>query len=143
LWSKGSFWSSNGHGFSFVKGGGFVGLGGRSLRSCTKGCGDVGGDPNNFIGSSLGNVDGDGVLDVWIGALGGVGSMGDFVGGGVVSSLGPLGDGDGDGDARFRKCSFLMGEENSSEDEEHKLIVWFDQSGLTLMRAVLRMGRDG
>lgn len=113
------------------------------MRSWTKGCGDVGGDRNNSIGSSLGSVDidGDGVLDVWIGALGGVGSMGDFVGGGVVSSLGPLGD--GDGDARFRKCSFLMGEENSSEDEELKLIVWFDQSGLTLIRAVLRMGRDG
>ena len=124
-----------------MKGGGFVGLGGSSLRSCTNGCGDVGGDPKNSIGSSLGNGDGDGVLDGWVGALGGVGSMGDFVGGGVVSSLGLLGD--GDGDARFRKCSFFMGEENSSEDEEVKLIVWFDQSGLTLMRAVLRMGRDG
>ena len=141
MWSQGSFWLSNGLGFSFVKGGGFVDLGGRSLRSYTKGCGDVGGDPNNSIGSSLGSVDGDGVLDVWIGALGGVGSMGDFVGGGVVSSLGSLGD--KDGDARFRKCSFLISEENSSEDEELKLIVWFDQSGLTLMRAVLRTGRDG
>ena len=100
-----------------MKGGGFVGLGGRSLRSCTNGCCDVGGDPNNSIGSSLCGSGGDGVLDVWIGALGGVGSMGDFVGGGVVSSFGPLGDGDGDGDARFRKCSFFMGEENSSEDE--------------------------
>ena len=67
--------------------------------------------------------------------------MGDFVGGGVVSSLGSLGD--GDGDTRFRKCSFLMGEENSSEEEEVKLIVWFDQSGLTLMRAVFLTGRDG
>ena len=111
------------------------------MRSWTKGCGDVGGDSDNSIGSSLGSVCGDGVLDVWIGALGGVGSMGDFVGGGVVSLLGPWGD--GDGDATFSKCSFLMGEENSSEDEELKLIVWFDQSGLTLMRAVLRMGRDG
>ena len=44
---------------SFVKGFGFVDLGGRSLRSCTKGCGDVGGDPNNSIGSSLGSVGGD------------------------------------------------------------------------------------
>ena len=80
-------------------------------------------------------------MDVWIGALGGVGSMGDFVGGGVVSSFGPLGD--GVGDARFKKCSFLMGEENSSEDEELRLIVWCEQIGFTLMRAVLRMGRDG
>ena len=111
------------------------------MRSWTKGCGEVGGDPNNSIGSIFGNGDGDGVLDGWVGALGGVGSMGDFVGGGVVSSLGSLGD--GDGDARFRKCSFLMGEENLSEDEEVKLIVWFDQSGLTLMRVVLRTGRDG
>jgi hypothetical protein len=141
LWLKDSFWSRNNLGVSFVKGGGCVGLGGRSLRSWTKGCGDVGGDPNNSIGSSLGNGDGDGVLDGWVGALGGVGSMGDFVGGGVVSSLGSLGD--GDGDARFRKCSFLIGEVNSSEDEEVKLIVWFDQSGLTLTRAVLRTGRDG
>ena len=67
--------------------------------------------------------------------------MGDFVGGGVVSSLGSLGN--GDGDARFRKCSFLIGEENSSEDEEVKLIVWLDQSSLKLMCAVLRTGRDG
>ena len=51
-----------------------------------KGCGDVGGDPNNSIGSSLGGSCGDRVLDGWVGALGGVGSMGDFVGGGVVSS---------------------------------------------------------
>ena len=86
-----------------------------------QGCGDVGGDPNNSIGSSLGWSGGDGVLDVWIGALGGVGSMGVFVGGGVVSSLGPFGD--GDGDARFKKYSFLMGEENSSEDEELRLMV--------------------
>jgi hypothetical protein len=122
-----------------VKGGGCVGLGGRSLRSCTNGCGDVGGDPNSSIGSSLGNGDGDGVLDGWVGALGGVGSMGDFVGGGVVSSLGSLGN----GDARFRKCLFLIGEVNSSEDEEVKLIMWLDQSGLTLIRAVFRTGRDG
>ena len=46
-----------------MKGGGFVGLGGRSLRSWTKGCGDVGADPNNSIGSSLGNDDGNGVLE--------------------------------------------------------------------------------
>ena len=63
-----------------------VDLGGRSLRSSMKGCGDVGGDPNSSIGSSLGCSGGDGVLDVWIGALGGVGSIVDFVGGGVVSS---------------------------------------------------------
>ena len=98
-----------------------VDLGGRSFRSSMKGCGDVGGDPNNSIGSSLGGSGGDGVLDGWVGALGGVGSMGDFVGGGVVSSLGSFGD--GDGDARLRKCSFLIGEENSSEDEELRLIV--------------------
>ena len=41
----------------------------------------------------------------------------------MVSLLGPLGDGDGDGDARLIKCSFLIGEENSSEDEELRLIV--------------------
>ena len=54
----------------------------------------MGGDPNNSIGSIFGNGDGDGVLDGWVGALGGVGSMGDLVGGGV-SSFGSLGDGDG------------------------------------------------
>ena len=64
--------------------------------------------------------------------------MGDFVGGGVVSSLG-----DGDGDARFRKCSFFIGEVNSSEDEELRLMDWLDQSGLTLIRAVFRTGLDG
>ena len=40
--------------------------------------------------------------------------MGDLVGGGVTS-FGCLGD--GDGDARFKKCSFFMGEVNSSEYE--------------------------
>jgi hypothetical protein len=67
--------------------------------------------------------------------------MGDFVGGGVVSSLGSLGD--GDRDERFRKCSFLIGEVNSSEDEELRLMDWLDQSGLTLIRAVFRTGHDG
>ena len=117
MWLKCSFWSRIDLG---EKGGGCEGLGGRSFRSWTKGCGDVGGDPNNSIGSSFGNGDGDGVLDGWVGALGGVGSMGDFVGGGV-SSLGSLDD--GDGDARFRKCSFLIGEVKSSEDEELRLMV--------------------
>lgn len=141
MWLKDSFWSRNDLGVSFGKVGGCDGLGGRSLISWTKGCGDVGGDPNNSIGSSLGNGDGDGVLNGWVGALGGVGSMGDFVGGGVVSSLGSLGD--GDGDARFKKCSFLIGEVNSSEDEELRLMDWIDHSGLTLIRAVFRRGRDG
>ena len=50
--------------------------------------------------------------------------------------------GDGDGDARFKKCSFFIGEVNSSEDEELRLIDWLDQSGLALIRAVLRMGRE-
>ena len=45
-----------------------------------------------------------------MGALGGVGSMGVVVGGGVVSSLGCFGD--GVGEAKFKKCSFLIGEEN-------------------------------
>ena len=99
----------------------------------------MGGDPNNFIGSILGNGDGDGVLDCWVGALGGVGSMGDLVGGGVIT-FGSFGD--GDGDARFKKCSFFIGEVNSSEDEELRLMDWLDHSGFTLIRAVLRMGRD-
>jgi hypothetical protein len=76
-------------------------------------------------------------LDGWVGALGEVGSMGDFVSGGV-SSLG-----DGDGDARFRKYSFLIGEVNSSEDEELRLMDCVDQSGLTLIRVVFRTGLDG
>ena len=67
--------------------------------------------------------------------------MGDFVGGGLVSSLGSLGD--GVGVERFRKCSLLMGEKNSSEDEELMVIVWWEQICFTLMRAVLLMGRDG
>ena len=67
--------------------------------------------------------------------------MGDFVGGGVVSTLGSFGD--GDGDARLRKCSFLIGEVNSSEDEEVRLMGWLDHSGLTLIRAVFRTGLDG
>ena len=56
-----------------------------------------------------------------MGALGGVGSTDVVVGGGVVSSLGFVGD--GVGEAKFNKCSFLIGEENSSEDEEAKLMV--------------------
>ena len=36
-----------------------------------------------------------------------------------------------------------MGEENSSEDDELRLIVLWQQIGLTLMRAVLLMIRDG
>ena len=56
-------------------------------------------------------------------------------------SQGPFGD--GDGVARFKKCSFLIGEENSSEDEELRSMVVLDGMGLTLIRAVLRMGRDG
>ena len=116
MWLKSSFWSRIDLG---EKGGGCEGLGGRSFRSWTKGCGDVGGDPNNSIGSILGNGDGDEVLDGWVGALGGVGSMGDLVGGGV-SSLGSFGD--GDGDARSKKCSFFIGDVNSSEDEEVRLM---------------------
>ena len=49
----------------------------------------------------------------------------------------------GDGDARFKKCSFFIGDVNSSEDEELRLMDWLDQSGFTLIRAVLWMGRDG
>ena len=69
--------------------------------------------------------------------------MGDFVGGGVVSLLGSLSDGDGDGDARFKKGSFLIGDVNSSEDEELRLMDWLDHSGLTLIRAVFQTGCDG
>ena len=64
--------------------------------------------------------------------------MGVFVGGGVVSVLGS--NGDGVGEARFKKCSFLIGEENSSEDEELRLMVCCGHIGLTLIRAVLRIG---
>ena len=39
----------------------------------------------------------------------------------MVSSLGSKGD--GVGEARFKKCSFLIGDENSSKDEELRLIV--------------------
>ena len=45
-----------------------------------------------------------------------------------MCSFGCLGD--GDGEARFKKCSFFMGEVNSSEDEELMLMDWFDHSGL-------------
>ena len=44
-----------------------------------------------------------------------------FVGGGVVSVV--WSKGDGVGEARFKKCSFLIGDENSSEDEELRLMV--------------------
>ena len=37
----------------------------------------------------------------------------------------------------------MIGDENSSEDEELRLIVWYEQNGLTLIRAVLRIGLDG
>ena len=56
-----------------------------------------------------------------MGALGGVGSIGVDVGGGVVCILGLMGD--GVGEARFKKYSFLMGEVNSSEDDELRLMV--------------------
>lgn len=39
----------------------------------------------------------------------------------MVSSLGSKGE--GVGVARFKKCSFLIGDENSSEDEELRVIV--------------------
>ena len=67
--------------------------------------------------------------------------MGVFVGGGVVSILGSKGD--GVGEAKFKKCSFLIGDENSSEDDELRLMVLCDQMGLTLIRAVRRMGLEG
>ena len=63
MWLKRLSWSRIDLGDSFAKGGGCVCLGGRSLRSWTNGCGDVGGDPNSSIGSILGNGDGDEVLD--------------------------------------------------------------------------------
>ena len=71
--------------------------------------------------------------------------MGVFVGGGVVITW--LNFGDGVGVARLRKFSSLIGEEmisnDSSEDDELRLIVLLQQKGYTLMRAVLLMGRDG
>ena len=48
--------------------------------------------------------------------------------------------GDGVGEARFKKCSLLMGDVKSSEDEELMLMDWLHQSGLTLIRAVFRIG---
>ena len=71
-----------------------------------------------------------------MGALGVL--TGVFVGGGVVSVVGSKGD--GVGEARFKKCSFLIGDENSSEDEELRLMVCCGQIGLTLIRAVLLIG---
>ena len=56
-----------------------------------------------------------------MGALGGVGSIGVDVGGGVVCTLGFMGD--GVGEAKFKKCSFLIGDEYSSEDDELKVMV--------------------
>ena len=44
------------------KGGGFCDLGGISSRLSRKGCGGVGGVPKSFIGSSLGDLGGDGDL---------------------------------------------------------------------------------
>ena len=74
----------------------------------------------------------------WCG--GGLGSRGVLVGDSVLSIFVCFGD--GVGVARFRKCSLLMGEENSSEDEELMVIVLWEQIGFTLMRAVFLMGRD-
>ena len=54
-----------------------------------------------------------------------------FIGGGVVSILWSMGD--GVGEARFKKCSFLIGDVNSSEDEELRWMVCCDQIGLTLI----------
>ena len=39
-----------------------------------------------------------------------------------------------------RNVSFLIGDENSSEDEELRLMVCCGQIGLTLIRAVLLIG---
>ena len=50
--------------------------------------------------------------------------MGVCVGGGVVSSLGSKGD--GVGVARFKKCSLLIGDKNSSEDEELRVMVSYE-----------------
>ena len=66
-----------------------------------------------------------------MGALGGVGSIGVDVGGGVVCTLGLMGD--GLGEAKFKKCSFLMGEENSSEDDELRIRVGYEQKGFILI----------
>ena len=54
---------------------------------------------------------------------------------------------DGVGVTRLRKFSSLMGDDmisgDSSEDDEFKLVVELKQQGLTLILAVLLMGRDG
>ena len=81
------------------------------------------------MGSSFGDFGGDGDFDGWVGAGGGVGSMGVFVGGEVLMTLWGLGD--GVGLARLRKFSSLIGDEimsgDSSEDDELKLIVVLKQ----------------
>ena len=55
--------------------------------------------------------------------------------------------GDGVGVTRLKKFSSLMGDDvingDSSEDDEFKLMVELKQQGLTLILAVLLMGRDG
>ena len=55
--------------------------------------------------------------------------------------------GDGLGVTRLRKFSSLMGDVmmngDLSEDDEFKLMVELKQQGLTLILAVLLMGRDG
>ena len=55
--------------------------------------------------------------------------------------------GDGVGVTRLKKFYSLMVDNmvsgDSSEDDELKLIVELKQQGLTLILAVLRMGRDG
>ena len=47
------------------------------------------------MGSILGDFGGDDDFDGWVGADGGIGSIGDFVGGGVVVTFCGLGDGVG------------------------------------------------
>ena len=97
------------------------------------------------MGSILGDFGGDGDFDGWVGADGGIGSIGVFVGGGVVVTFCDFGD--GVGVTRLRKFSSLMGDDmisgDSSEDDEFKLMVELKQQGLTLILAVLLMGRDG
>ena len=92
---------------------------------------------NSSIGSSFGDLGGEGDLDDGSGAGGGVVGVGVFVGRGV-STFGMMWCG-GVGVVRFKKFSSLMGDEivigDESDDDEEASFA--KQQGLTLILAVL------